>query len=187
MGLSVDGFRDGQSVVLHAVTLDLFLQGRADGSVVAAKTMAEQGTQWTVHQTTNPGVFRFECEAISSVPLFLEGDASKCQVRVVSGSSEGMNWQVRDFPNPDQFGFDHVSLQCQSQGGDCPLGFLDLAEKKFKIPFVTSGHLDLVRLVSEASFDTAAHWEVIVLPVANDAVGDGGAGEGGPGPGGKPK
>jgi hypothetical protein len=177
MSLTASSLRDGLSVALHCVKVGVpgfFLQGRPDGTVFPTREMTERGTQWILHQTANPGVFRFECQAIS---LLLEGRASECRVRVAAGSSEGMNWRVRDFPNPDLGGFDHVSLQCQAQGGRCSLGFLDVIDEK-GVVFET----DAVGLVPESSFGTAAHWEMILLPVGSEPGG-------GPGndPGGKPQ
>ena len=179
MSISASDLRDGLLVALHCVKKgvpDFFLQGRADGSVFPAQAMTESGTQWTVHQTGNPGVFRFECQNIA---LFLEGSASECSVRVRAGSSEGTNWIVRDFSNPDMGGFDHVSLQCQSQQGRCSSGFLDIDDEQGRVPGFPNiiFETDAVVLVPENSFVTAAHWEMILLPVG---------GEVGGGPGGSP-
>lgn len=175
MGIGAGDLREGLSVVLHSVQRgvpDFFLQGRSDGSVFPAETMTGPGTQWMVHATPNPGVFRFECEGVAR---FLEGSASGCKVQLApaGSSSVGTNWNVQDFPNPDQEaggGFSHVSLQCQSQGDGCKSGFLSLIDKeggtfgKHRLTF----DMWFVGLAPEDSRHTAVHWEIILLPVATE-------------------
>jgi hypothetical protein len=177
MSINAGDLREGLLVAFHSIKKgvpDFFLQGRNDGNVFPTRLMTDPGTQWIVHKTANQGVFRFECQNTS---LFLEGNASQCRVRLASGSSQGMEWRVRDFPNPDLGGFDHVSLQCQSNGCSCSLGFLDIIDKEGHMP----GHpgitfeTDAFGLIPESSSGSAAHWEMILLPVGSES--------GGPGPG----
>jgi|SRR5262245_21925915 len=171
MGLNATNLREGFSIAFHRVRSDGFLQGVHGGNVFPLTTMnvpgTDAGTQWTVHETLNPGVFRFECNFSDNEGLrFLEGTSAPLLgggtgVGLGDGSSQGTFWKVTDFGNPDLGGFDHVSLQCQ--GGS--MGFLSAVEKcghSFHGFFFCTVHIGLV------DPGTATHWELILLPVPSE-------------------
>src|SRR5262249_26174454 len=156
-GLTATNLREGSSIAFHRIRSDEFLQGIHGGNVFPLTTMnvpgTDAGTQWTVHETLNPGVFRFECIFRDNEGLrFLEGTSTPVLgggtgVGLGNGSSQGTFWKVADLENPDPsdpaHGFDHVILQCQ--GGS--MGFLSAVEKcghSFGGFFFCTVHIGLV-------------------------------------------
>jgi hypothetical protein len=124
-------------------------------------TRTEEGTEWIVHETANPGVFTFEC---AGTGLFLNGQTLACKVNLGRKGEIGTAWKVSDLPEPGQI---HVTLQCQGDQGQrpqqCPFGFLN--------GHTADGVVDLANATDEPFSGT--HWELIVF---EPVVGEGGGG-----------
>jgi hypothetical protein len=158
--------REDQTIVFHCLNKDLqeshqFLKGSFFrplhvhhgelNLVELVGTRTEEGTEWIVHETAEPGVFTFECAGMG---LLLNGQALASKVNLGRKDEIGTAWKVSDLPEPGQI---HVTLRC-------PFGFLN--------GHTGAGVVDLANTPDEPSSGT--HWELIVF---EPVVGEGGGGD----------
>jgi hypothetical protein len=182
MSLNADQLRDGLTIAIRCVggtAQNQFLQGSFFGdatgrTVGLTASLDDAGTEWTVQKTANAGIFAFECARTNSPrPDLVTSGFLKGQ-KIIHGFHHNppgnavlltldidltTSWRVSDLPAPD---FSHVTLQ--------------FGDGEFLTGQPNVGN---VRLFQNNSANSAAHWELIPLPVSNEG--------GGPDGGGRPK